>query len=285
MSKVSEILDACGYPTQTVVLDCESYFDAKYTLSKLSTYEYVCDKRFEELGWAVKVGGMQSRFVRKLPSLDWNRVTVVMQNAPFDALVLAKHHQLYPPYIVDILDLARHIEPRWSNSLADLCKRHGLIDKGDTKQFLGLHCNPDDIRRPALREYAINDAEREYDLLKLLLPKLSNPKFELEIAAWTRNLFIRPVLRLNSKRAEQLKTNMNAEMKSALDKVSLSEKEVRSEDKFRAKLVEALGNELLPTKQGKKKRLLAIAKTDPGYEYLLHHPNERVRQLMEARVA
>lgn len=40
-----------------------------------------------------------------------------------------------------------------------------------------------------------------------------------------------------------------------------------------------------PMKQGKLKPLVAVAKTDPGYGYLLHHEKPEVRRLMEAKVA
>ncbi len=54
---------------------------------------------------------------------------------------------------------------------------------------------------------------------------------------------------------------------------------------FERLLRTVLGNEQPPTKSGKKGPILAIAKTDEGREKLLNHPNEKVRQLMEARIA
>ena len=281
---IKKILRACGYPESVVVLDCESYFDKDYNLKKFSTYDYVTDERFEQLGWAAKENDAPATF-GILPDVAWKNVTVVMMNAKFDALVLAIRYGIYPPHIIDILDLARHIEPRWSNSLVDLCKRHGLVDKGDSKQFEGIH--PDvwgtEIWK-ALIEYATNDAEREYDLLNLLLPKLSNPVFELELAAWTRNLFIKPVLSFDTDRARVLRGKMHDEIQKALDRVGRTEKQIRSRDQFTQDLQLAMNPEEPPFKQGKKGRLLAIAKTDPGYLYLLNHPREGVRRLMEARV-
>lgn len=284
---IHDILKFCGHPTDVIVLDCESFFDKDYNLRKLSTYEYVSDERFEILGWASKRDNELAEFQNELPKhIQWKNVTVVMHNAPYDALVLAIHHGIYPPFIIDTLDLARHIEPRWSNKLADLCKRHGLPDKGDTKQFEGLHRSDfTEQQWTALVAYATNDAEREYDLLQLLLPKLSNPRFELEVARYTRNLFIKPVLHFNMNRAEKLKIEMQAEVQKVLAEVDVSEKKIRGNKSFETLLREALGSEEPPMKTGKKKQLLAIAKTDPGYEYLLNHPNDQARHLMEARVA
>lgn len=283
---IQDILKSCGYPTDTVVLDAETYFDQDYSLKKLSTYEYVMDDRFELLGWAIKPGNKPSYFVRELPQFDWKNITVIMHHAPFDALVLAIHNKLYLPFIVDTLDLARHIEPRWSNKLADLCERHKFPTKGDTKQFKGLnHAQFDETLWFKLVEYATNDADREYDLLQLLLPKLSNPKFELEIARYTRDLFIRPTLHLDTKRAAELKGKMQAEVQKVLKHINMTDTQARSNKFFETQLRKALGSEEPPMKSGKKGRILAIAKTDPGYAYLLNHPNDQARQLMEARVA
>lgn len=287
MDQIKDILRECGYPESVVVLDCESYFDGDFSLSKLKTYEYVTDDRFELLGWAVKTDDNEcTRFLQELPPIDWKNVTVVMHNASFDALVLAVHHELFPPFIIDTLDLARHVEPRWANSLAALCERHGLPAKGETAQFKGLHKADFDLEMwQSLVEYATNDADREYDLLQLLLPKLSNPKFELEIARYTRDLFIRPVLNFSMDRANVLKTKMLAEVQRVIKQQGLTETQIRSNKFFESRLRGFLGSEEPPMKQGKKGPLLAIAKTDAGYEYLLNHPNEQVQRLMEARVA
>ncbi|KKM07113.1 hypothetical protein LCGC14_1737230, partial [marine sediment metagenome] len=287
---IKDSLLQCGYPTTTLVLDAETYFDQDYSLSKLSTYEYVADDRFEILGWAVKYEDQPSHFIGDIANLrdDWKNFTIVMHNAPFDALILAMKYGIYLPFIIDTLDLARHVEPRWGNALAALCERYGLPAKGDTKQFKGLHHGDfTDDQWVALKEYATNDAEREYDLLGLLLPKLSNPAFELRIAEYTRNLFIKPTLHFSMSRSVDLEEQMEAEIQKALKQVDTTEKIIRSEAGFKALLVEGFDGDVreLPMKQGKLKPLLAIAKTDPGYNYLLTHPNKRIRQLMEARVA
>jgi len=283
--EIKTILKRCGYPERVVVLDCETYFDQDYQLKKLSTYAFVTDKRFELLGWAIKDGIDDARWVQELPRFNWGAVTVVMHNAKFDALVLA-NQKIYPPFIIDTLDLARHVEPRWKNSLAALCERHNLPAKGDTSQFKGLHrVDFDGQKWVDLVGYACNNAERTYDLLGLLLPKLSNPAFELQVAEYTRNLFIKPILCFNKKRAKKLEKEMQAEIQKVLDHVGITEKEVRGNKSFELRLREALGSEEPPIKQGKRGPLLAIAKTDPGYSYLLNHPNVHARQLMEARVA
>lgn len=211
-----EILKACGYPPDVLVLDAETYADTDYNLSKMTNYEYVTDPRFEVLGWAVKYNEDPAFFIDDC-SLNWQNHTVIMHNAFFDALIVKEHYGIQPPYLIDTLDLARHVEARRKNSLAALATEYGLPAKGDTKQFFGLHRA--DIVGNALAEYACNDAEITLQLFKLLLPQLSNPKFELELAAYTRNAFLRPILRLNRKKAIDLKQRMREEITKALIEV------------------------------------------------------------------
>jgi len=46
----TETLQQAGWPTEILVIDFETYFDQDYTLSKMSTVEYVTDPRFEFTG-------------------------------------------------------------------------------------------------------------------------------------------------------------------------------------------------------------------------------------------
>ena len=39
-----------------ITLDFETYYDKEYSLSKLTTEEYIRDERFEVIGVSVKVG-------------------------------------------------------------------------------------------------------------------------------------------------------------------------------------------------------------------------------------
>ncbi len=284
---IRDILRQCGYPESTLVLDAETFYDKDYTLSKLSTYEYVSDKRFELLGWAFKRDNELANFGIELPeNIQWNNTTVIMQNARFDALILAVHNQLHPPFIIDVLDLAQHIEARWSNHLKDLCVRVGLPEKGKTSHLGSHRTDFTDQQWVDLIAYAKNDAEREYELFQLLLPKFSNPTFELEVARYTRNLFLKPTLHLNVERAEKLKEEMSSEVRKVFIQVHATEKEIRGNISFEMLLRKEMESEEPPMKINKKgKPILAIAQKDEGRKYLLAHPNEKVRQLIEARLA
>ncbi len=286
MTGVQDILAEVGYPTRTMVLDAETFFDAEYSLKKLTSYEYITDPRFELLGWAVKVNDAGPGFPRDLPPIDWDTTTIIVHNAQFDCLVLKHLYGVLPPYVIDTLDLARHVEPRWSNALKALAERHGLTPKGDTNQFKGkrrVDFTPEEWS--ALVEYATTDAELEYLLLCILLPKLTNPVTELETMKYTREIFTNPVLRFDGAHARQIRLEMQAENDRIVKQSGHTQAEISGNNSFEALLRAALAPEDPPTKQGKKKELLAISKKDPGYDLLLKHPKAEVRSLMEARVA
>ena len=50
----SDVLKQVGWPTDVVVIDFETYFDKDYSLSKVSTIEFIEDPRFEILGVAIR---------------------------------------------------------------------------------------------------------------------------------------------------------------------------------------------------------------------------------------
>lgn len=333
------ILERCGYPIDAVVIDFETYFDADYKMARgggdgLSTVEYVADSRFEELGCAfTRVQARDGAFAdyeaatffqvgeemvktqlecyQKLYGQNLERCTVVIQNAPFDALILLRRHGIEPPYLVDVLSLARHWHSRQKNGLDALTKQYKLPEKGDTEEFKGLTfrrrytksksrkkgpkmpvqvpvATPEQTGR--LSGYACNDAMREWEMFTLLLPKLSNPEIELRLMRHTLGLWLRPSLKVDFDKGRELVTLMNAEIDAAMSRVGVTDrKEISGDNSFEWLLktaLEACGDSLSPyIKVGKDKMLLAIAKTDAERKLLENHADETVRNLMAARIA
>ena len=50
----TEVLKLVGYPEQVLVLDFETYFTTEYSLSKMSTIEYIQHRMFEFTGLGVE---------------------------------------------------------------------------------------------------------------------------------------------------------------------------------------------------------------------------------------
>jgi DNA polymerase len=303
-----------------LVIDFETYFDDQYSLKNLSTIEFITDPRFEVVScaftWAngrtvCKLSESVRDHIQNLQceyGANLEGVTVVAQNANFDLCILWKHYGINPPYVIDLLGLARHINSRQKNDLATLCKQYKLKDKGDTSNFKnfsfrermikpkgrGKNKQPIALAAPteeqisALREYNVNDNLREWELFTIILPLLSNPKTELRIMQSTLELFTKPVLEVDMARGEELIRLYDEQIEQSLPE-GLTRDDISGNKSFEWKLGEAIkaaGESVLQyTKWGKKGAMLALAKADDSREVLLNHPDPAVRQLMKARVA
>ncbi len=308
------ILKSVDYPTEVLIIDFETFYDADYSLSKMSTIEYIYDPQFEftGCGFATLPSEQfdQPEFIAK-PDLDWyikllqeqhgknlGQVTVVVKNAKFDITILAVKFGIIPPYIIDIDDLLRHYDARMSHRMKDVTSMFGLKSKGKTIQFKGLsYEDMDGETKTALAEYCTNDVEIESSLFTILIPKITNPKVEIAVARHTLGLYLRPRFRFDFDKAKKLKANMVLTLMEIAQRTGHDKKCLSSNLNFVKILQEALPEgEQVPTKPGKPgknmtkllgkpKVIPAFAKDDVGFQELLVHSDETVRNLCTARQA
>ena len=289
---VQDVLALVNYPTDYLVLDFESFYSSTYSLSKMSTIEYVKSELFECLGC-----GFYSSFLNRswfytpdhldqLQDVDFSDLTVVVKNAKFDILVLQEIFGITPPYIIDVEDLSRHLESQDKHSLKHLAAKHKLGVKGRTEDFKGLHWDDmDEDKRKALEEYCLNDVDLERQLFELLLPQLTNPILEIPLMRHTLDIYLNPMIDFDFEKAGELIEAMEAEKQAAIDKTGYEAEHISKDKSFKLLLQAALGDEPVPVKQGKRGNIMALAQGDEGRKKLLEHPDERVRNLMLARIA
>jgi len=309
----TETLQSAGFPTEVLLLDFETYFDADYHLGKdkkaLSTIEYITDPRFEFTGLGIQTfnhprlvtgsrfwdGPLVSHVIRRLQErfgIAYQNCTVVAKNCKFDITILAHHFGIYPPYTIDIEDLTRYFDARMSHKLKDVAPLFGLTAKGDTNQFKGQHWA--EMDHVAMKEYCLQDVALEAEMFQRLLPIIDNPKFELDLARHTLNLYLKPTLNLDLPLAEELETKMSAETDATIDRVKIYwppdtateeiRKILRGRKEFPLMLQRWLKDDTLPTKVGKKGMIPALAKNDEACKLLLGHSNKTVRDLVQARL-
>lgn len=291
---LTKLLQSAGWPTDTLVIDFETYFDTEYSLKKMSMMEYVNDERFEVLGVATRMGDYTSfveaeqleSFLRmgvNPPHAPLNSFTLLMHNAYFDCLIL-RTYGIHPKYVLDTRNMSRHVFARSKHSLKNLAQAYDLPLKGDTMQFKGLRlADMTQEQRSALAEYACNDAEITYQLALRLAPLISNPETELWTMQHTLDLFLHSPLLLDGAWATRLQARMRKKLVHALAKAMTSPKEVNSPKRLSKRLVAA--GAVIPMKQGKAGPIPCFAKTDEGYAKLLDHENKDVRSLVRARQA
>lgn len=299
-----EVLQLIEYPPTVLVLDFESYFTQEYSFKKMSTIEYICHRMFDFTGLGYQIlntaaGDLEPKFVgkdeidstikgfQKSFGVDFDTATVVILNAKFDITILKEKFGINPPYVIDILDLVRHYDSRMNHHLKDLAKMFGLKPKGDTQQFKGLHYEKmEAIQKEALGIYNITDITIEASLFKILLPLLSNPIMEVSLARHTLGLFLNPRIRFDFQKAKELANKMSQKLNDIIEETGYSKDEISGNISFVNLLKDALpAGEDVPMKPGKKGMIPALAQQDDGRKYLLAHPDEKVRQLMSARLA
>lgn len=94
-----------------ITLDFETYYDKEFSLSKLTTEEYIRDERFEVIGVAVKVddgntvwcSGTNAEIAEFLDGFLWEESMVLCQNTAFDAAILEWHFDIHPKAYADTM--------------------------------------------------------------------------------------------------------------------------------------------------------------------------------------
>ena len=87
-----------------ITIDFETYYDQEYSLSKLTTEEYVRDTRFEVIGVAIKVNneavewasGTNKQMAAYLNEFDWSNSMVLAHNTMFDGAILSWRYGIKP---------------------------------------------------------------------------------------------------------------------------------------------------------------------------------------------
>lgn len=276
-----------------ITIDFETYYDREFSLSKITTEEYVRDDRFEVIGVGVKVddaetewfSGTYGETMHFLGKFKWGESFVLAHNTMFDGAILAWKFGIKPMVWLDTLCMARATDGiEVGNSLAKLALRYNLGVKGqEVLNALGKHrvdFTADDLIRYG--EYCRNDVDITYKLFNILAPRFN--KIEIKLIDLTLRMFTEPVLELNLPMLEQHLEEVK-ERKEQLMAAALSDREtLMSNDKFAA-LLKSIGVDV-PTKisLATGKEAWALAKSDEGLKALQEHPDMRVQALIAARL-
>jgi DNA polymerase len=276
-----------------ITLDFETYYAKDFSLTKLTTEEYIRDDRFEVIGVAVKENDKETKWFTGthgevsdfLHTYDWNNSALLAHNTSFDGAILSWNFGIRPKALFDTLCMARALHGvDAGGSLSALVERYQLGCKGtEVLDALGkkrLDFTPQDLEQYG--SYCRNDVELTWKLFNVLQPEF--PAKELKVINITLQMFTDPILELNLPLLEQHLEDTK-ERKEALLEACLADKDtLMSNDKF-AEILKSLGVNP-PTKTSLKtgKEAWAFAKTDEGFKELASHPDVRVQALVSARL-
>lgn len=190
--------------TPTTV-DFETYYSPSYSLTKLTTEEYVRSPEFQVIGVAIKVGDGDTEWYpapqveAALKSIDWSDKMVIAQNTAFDGAIMAWHYGIKPAAWGDTLGMSRALFPHEkSHSLDAQTKRMGIGEKGDeVVRAMGMRYEDFyPVQLAAYGSYCVNDVELTYKLFNRYLG-MGFPKTELRLIDLTLQMFIEPRLLLD----------------------------------------------------------------------------------------
>jgi DNA polymerase len=284
-------------PKHWVFLDLETYYDAEYSLRKMTTCDYVRDPRFETIGVAVFDGEERAwmehaEFEAWAKTVPWHEVALCCHNTQFDGFVLAERYGVRPAFLLCTMSMARSFGIDGGVSLENLAERFGVGAKGkEVLDAKGKHRSDFTYEEwQRYGSYSLNDVF----LMKAILDSMladGFPESELWLIDQTIKMFTNARLFIDEPLLRSYLAEEKARKAGLLQRVELDRSIVLSGDKFAKELME-LGIDppmKLSPKQtnenGSPKAIWAFAKSDPGMQELLEHEDDQVRWLAEARIA
>jgi DNA polymerase len=296
-------------PKHLIVLDWETYYSKDFSLSKLTTEEYIRSPEFEVIGVSVKLDDEPAvwctgddldifAFLQKFP---WDKSLAVAHNAMFDMAILSWKYGIKPLALGDTLSMARALHgSELSMSLKALAEHYKLQAKGE-EVVAAMGMRRADFSPHGLKTYGaycINDTEITRHLFDLMskgfrvpfgddIKQLNRPGFprsEMRLIDQTLRMFTEPVLGLDK---DVLVPHLEAvkEKKALLmDAIYVHREDLMSNPKFAESLRELGVEPPMKVSAATGKNTYAFSKSDSAFTDLLEHPDLHVQALVAARL-
>ena len=278
-----------------LTIDFETFYEkSTFSLSKLTTEEYVRSDRFEVIGVAVKLNGGETEWASGtheqikdyLKSFPWEDSMCVAHNAMFDGFILGERFGIYPKVYADTLCMGRALHGvEVGGSLGALAERYKLGVKGDEVIAASgknrIDFTEEDLGRYG--DYCINDVELTYKLFNAMITK-GFPKSEMKLIDLTVRMFCKPKLDLDINLLEMHLHDIKSKKNALLTSVGITKEVLASNPKF-AELLRTFGVEPpMKISPATGKETFALAKNDEEFKALADHPDVRIQALVAARL-
>lgn len=276
-----------------VTIDFETFYSKDFSLTKVTTEEYIRSHKFEAILCGIKVNneepywitGTRDEMKAELQKIDWANSALLAHNTMFDGAILSFVFDCHPKVLLDTLCMARAIHGvNAGGSLKALAERYNIGVKGtEVGNALGKHradFSDEELTRYA--DYCVNDVVLTYDLFQILNAQF--PPSELRVIDLTLKMFTEPVLELDALMLEQHLYSVVAKKEKLLKAAEEERETLMSNEKF-ADLLRKLKVEIpMKVSPATGKQTYAFAKTDEGFKELQEHPDLRVQTLVAARL-
>jgi len=279
--------------TQLLTVDFETYYDKDYSLSKVTTEEYVRSDLFEVIGVSVKVNedppqwfsGTHQQTAQWLGQFDWGNSLVLAHNTMFDSAIISWRFGIIPLGWLDTMSMAQAVVPATqSKSLANLAVYYEVGVKGtEVINALGkrrIDFTPQELARYG--DYCVNDTELTYTLFNKLLDGF--PQQELKLIDLTIRMFAEPVLEVNTEMLVEHLTSIRNFKDKLLDASGLDTDTLMSNNKF-ADWLRSRGVEPpMKISPATGRDTLAFSKTDKNFLALQDHEDVIIQTAVAARL-
>jgi len=285
-----------------ITVDFETFYSDDFTLTKLTTEEYIRDSRFETIGVGIKVDDNPTRWITgtheevaaELLKYDWANSCLLCHNTLFDGAILAWRYGIVPYMYLDTLSMARAVHGvNAGGSLSALAERYGLGVKGTevVNAKNKNRCQFSYLELEAYGKYCVNDVNLTLDLFVVLSREF--PDNEMGLIDLTLRMFITPLLSLDTSLLQvkliELKLEKSNLLKSLMGTLGCeTEEEVRKKlasNKQFANVLTSMGvNPPLKISKITGKETYALAKNDTAFMELAGHEDVIIQQLCSVRL-
>lgn len=276
---------------QILTIDFETFYSRTYSLSKMTTEEYVRGDEFQVVGVSVQVdngepewfSGSDEETLRFLQKFEFDKNLALAHNAMFDAAILTWHYGIKPKGWLDTLSMGRALHgTEVGGSLKVLAEHYELGVKGtEVENALGFRredFSADHLARYG--EYCRNDVALTYKLFSAMSHQF--PSAELKLIDLTIRMFSEPVLQLDVQLLERHLREVKVAKASALGMYDRDT--LMSNPKFADVLRTFDVEPPMKISPATGRETYAFSKTDEDFKALLDHPMPHVAALVSARL-
>jgi len=285
-----------------ITLDFETFYEQGFSLSNLTTEEYIRDERFQVIGVGVKIDDQETEWITgthnhiktKLMEINWNEAILLCHNTQFDGAILSFIFNIVPAIYLDTLGMARAKHGvDVGGSLAFLVEYYQLGKKG-TEVIDAKGKRLEDFELQDLKqygEYCKNDVELTYKLYNVLAQGF--PSNELKLIDITLRMYTQPTLQLDdallSDRLEEVEAEKKEVLGALMQRLNCEDEEcvrkkLASNKQFAELLTEL--NIPVPMKVSPTtgKDTFALAKNDEGFIALTEDEDPFIQELCAVRL-
>jgi len=277
-----------------LTLDFETFYSVPYSLTKMTTMEYVRDTQFKIHGVGIQIDNDPPEYIYETDVEETLRdiweseehIELICHNTRFDAYILAKRFGLYADIYYDTMSMSAGLFPGQKSNLANLCERlwpnNTAKRKGEElKQTKGIENLSPELSE-TLGNYCIQDVQLTYEAFQIMVEDF--PEQELRLIDLHIRMFVNPKFVLDRKTVEEFLAEEELLQKTLVEKSGYTRKQLSSNPQF-AGIIESLGltvpKKISPTTE---KETFAFAKNDINFQELQTN-NPQYKHIWDARLA